>query len=60
MNYYFNYKMKDKILFGIIGGFSIVVTGIPFFNYYLLPVIRHKELMDKIDSFDKRLKILEK
>jgi len=52
--------MKDKILFGIVGGFSIVVTGIPFFNYYLLPVIRHKELMDKIDSFDKRLKILEK
>ena len=58
--YYFNYLMKDKILFGIIGGFSIVVTGIPFYNYYLLPVIRHKEMMDKIDSFDKRLKKLEK
>ena len=52
--------MKEKILFGIIGGFSIVVTSIPIYNFYLLPLIRHKEMMDKIDSFDKRLKKLEK
>lgn len=58
--YYLNYQMKEKMLFSIVGGFSIVVTGIPFYNYYLLPVIRHKEMMDKIDSFDKRLKKLEK
>ena len=45
---------------GIIGGIAIVATGIPIYNYYLLPVIRHKEIMDKIDSFDKRLKKLEK
>ena len=52
--------MKEKILFGIIGGFSIVVTSIPIYNFYLLPLIRHKEMMDEIDSFDKRLKKLEK
>ena len=45
---------------GIIGGISIIATSIPIYNYYLLPVIRHKEMMDKIDSFDKRLKKLEK
>ena len=52
--------MKDKIFIGIIGGISIIATGIPIYNYYLLPVIRHKEMMDKIDGFDKRLKKLEK
>ena len=35
-------------------------TSIPIYNYYLLPAIRHKEMMDKIDNFDKRLKKLEK
>jgi hypothetical protein len=45
--------MKDKIFIGIIG-------GIPMYNYYILPVIRHKEMLDKIDGFDKRLKKLEK
>jgi hypothetical protein len=53
-------QMKDKFFIGIIGGVSIIVTGIPFHNYYILPVVRHKEMMDKIDEFDKRLKKLEK
>ena len=52
--------MKDKIFIGVIGGISIIATSIPLYNYYLLPVIRHKEIMDKIDDFDKRLKKLEK
>lgn len=52
--------MKEKMLIGIFGGISIIATSIPIYNYYLLPVIRHKEMMDKIDSFDKRLKKLEK
>jgi len=45
---------------GIIGGISIIATSIPIYNYYIIPIIRHKEMMDKIDSFDKRLKKLEK
>jgi hypothetical protein len=52
--------MKEKLFVGIMGGITIFATGIPIYNYYLLPVIRHKEMMDKIDSFDKRLKKLEK
>uniref|UniRef100_A0A6C0HYE4 Uncharacterized protein n=1 Tax=viral metagenome TaxID=1070528 RepID=A0A6C0HYE4_9ZZZZ len=52
--------MKEKIFIGIIGGISIIATSIPIYNYYILPVIRHKEMMDKIDGFDKRLKKLEK
>jgi hypothetical protein len=46
--------MKDKIFIGIIGGISIIATSIPIYNYYILPVIRHKEILDKIDGFDKR------
>jgi hypothetical protein len=52
--------MKEKMFLGIIGGISIIATGVPIYNYYILPVIRHKELMDKIDSFDERLKKIEK
>ena len=52
--------MKDKLFIGIIGGISIIATSIPIYNYYILPIIRHKEMMDKIDGFDKRLKKLEK
>jgi hypothetical protein len=52
--------MKEKMFFGIIGSITIIVTGIPIYNYYILPIIRHKEMMDKIDGFDKRLKKLEK
>lgn len=52
--------MNERLFINIIGGIAIVDTGIPIYNYYVLPVIRHKEMMDKIDSFDKRLKKLEK
>ena len=52
--------MMEKMFIGIIGGISIIATGIPIYNYYVLPVIRHKEMMVKIDGFDKRLKKLEK
>ncbi len=52
--------MMEKMFIGIIGGISIIATGIPIYNYYILPVIRHKEMMNKIDGFDKRLKKLEK
>ena len=52
--------MKEKMFIGIIGGISIIATSIPIYNYYIIPIIRHKEMMDKIDSFDKRLKNLEK
>jgi hypothetical protein len=52
--------MKEKMFIGIIGGISIIATSIPIYNYYIIPIIRHKEMMDKIDSFDKRLKKLEK
>jgi hypothetical protein len=52
--------MKEKIFIGMIGGIVLVASGIPIYNYYVLPVIRHKEMMDKFDGFDKRLKKLEK
>ncbi len=53
--------MKDKFFIGIFwGGISIIATGIPIYNYYISPDIRHKEMLDKIDGFDKRLKKLEK
>jgi hypothetical protein len=56
----YNYPMMEKMFIGIIGGISIIATGIPIYNYYILPVIRHKEMMAKIDGFDKRLEKLEK
>lgn len=59
--------MKDKIVIGIIGGITIIASSIPIYNYYIIPAIRHKEMMDrhkemmdKIYGFDKRLKKLEK
>jgi hypothetical protein len=52
--------MKDKFFIGIIGGILATGTSIPLYNYYILPVIRHNEMMDKIDGFDKRLKKIEK
>ena len=52
--------MKEKRVFSIIAGITTLATGIPIYNYYLLPIIRHKEMMDKIDSFDERLKKIEK
>ena len=52
--------MKEKLWIGIISGITILATSIPIYNYYVLPDIRHKEMMDKMDRFDKRLKKLEK
>lgn len=48
--------MKEKMFIGIL----TIAGSIPFINYYIVPVIRHKELIDKMDEFDKRLKKLEK
>lgn len=52
--------MKEKMFIGIFGGISVINICVPLYNYYILPVIRHKEMIDKIDGFDKRLKKLEK
>lgn len=55
--------MKETMFVGFMGGITILATSIPIYNYYLLPVIRHKEMMDKIDKidkFDKRLERLER
>ena len=52
--------MKEKIFIGIFGSISIVATSFPIYNYYYLPFIRHKEMIDKINGFDDRLKKLEK
>ena len=54
--------MKDKLFFGIvgtIGGISMASGIQTIYNYYILPVIRHREVMDKIDGFDNRLKKVE-
>ena len=55
--------MKEKMFFGIIGsigGISMACGILSTYNYYILPVIRHREMIDKIDGFDKRLQNLEK
>jgi hypothetical protein len=52
--------MKEKIFFGIIGGISMACGIQSIYVHYVLPVIRHKEVIDKIDGFDKRLQKLEK
>jgi hypothetical protein len=55
--------MKDKMFIGIIasiGGISMASGIQTIYNYYVLPVIRHREVIDKIDGFDKRLEKLEK
>ena len=44
------------MFFGIIGGISIIATSISIYNYYRLPVIRHKEIIDKVYGIDKSLK----
>ena len=48
--------MKKKMFIGIIGGISIIATSISIYNYYRLPVIRHKEIIDKVYGIDKWLK----
>ena len=55
--------MKDKMFIGIIasiGGISMACGIQSIYSNYILPVIRDKEVIDKIDGFDKRLKKLEK
>ena len=52
--------MREKLFFGLIGSITILVNGISIYNYYALPAIRHKEMVYKIESFDKRLERLEK
>jgi hypothetical protein len=52
--------MIEKFFIGIYGGITTLAIGIPLYNYCILPGIRHKEIMDKMDTFDKRLKKLEK
>ena len=49
--------MKEKMMIGIIGGLSIIVISFPLYNNYVSPVIRHKEVMNKFEEVDKRLKI---
>jgi hypothetical protein len=51
--------MREKIFIGIIAGISIVAASFPVYNYYYLPVIRHQEIMNKIETFDERLKKIE-
>ena len=54
--------MKDKMFIGIIGsigGISMACSIQSVYNNYVLPVIRHREVMDKIDGFDNRLKKVE-
>ena len=52
-------QMKEKMLFSIIGGDSIVATSIPIYTSYFLAGISHKERMDKIDRLDKRFDLFE-
>jgi hypothetical protein len=49
--------MKAQLTVGFVG---IILSGIQIFNGYVLPVIRHKELMDKVNTIDERLKKIEK
>lgn len=51
--------MKDTIMFGMAVGIAMVPVGITVYNYYVLPANRHSIMMDKLDSFEKRLKKFE-
>lgn len=51
--------MKDKIVFGIAVGIAMIPLGITVYNYYVLPASRHTMMMNKLDSFEKRLKKIE-
>lgn len=55
-----NYNMKEKTFLRIMSVIVICATSVPIYNYYFLPAFRHKEIIDKINSFDERLKKLEK
>ena len=47
-------------IIGSIGGISMACSIQSIYNNYVLPFTRHKEVMDKIDGFDTRLKTVEK
>ena len=51
--------MKDKILFGIIGIGCISIFAIDSrirtHNYYILPDVRHKEMMNKMDENNNKI-----
>ncbi len=49
--------MKERLAIGLVG---IILSGIPIFNGYVLPVIRHNELINKVNTIDERLKKIEK
>ena len=44
------------MIISIIESILIISTDIPTYNCYILPVIRHEEMMYKIYRFDKLLK----
>jgi hypothetical protein len=48
--------MKNKATLGGIGVISLLIMRVPVYNYYSLPVIRHKELIDKIYKYNEPLK----
>lgn len=55
----FIHNMKDTIVFGMAVGIAMIPLGITVYNYYVLPASRHTIMMDKLDSFEKRLKKFE-
>ena len=52
--------IKDFCI-GVIGGFIITAaSAVPIYNYYILPDIRHKEMMDKMDGIRKIVSVYKK
>jgi len=52
--------MKDNLVVSIASGIVLIAGGFTMYNYYVLPAIRHKELINKMNGFEERLKKLEK
>ena len=52
--------MKEKIFLSLIGCIATTATITPIYNYYYLPIIRHNEMLNKMDTFEVRLAKLEK
>jgi len=52
--------MKEKLFLSIVGGIAAIAAISPIYNYYYLPIIRHNELLNKMDTFESRLEKLEK
>jgi hypothetical protein len=49
-----------SIVFTTVGAIILITNSVPKYNYYLLNNIEYKEIMNKLDDFDKRLKKIEK